>query len=108
MTTDVRWLLKESGLTPRQVGAILGASERTVHGWAHGFIPMPAEKQELAVHVRGSVEATGNTGEERKRKLLNSSAGLSIYHQLANESEPKEQRLRYPALTVPQQLGIDD
>lgn len=73
-----------SGLTADQIGRLFGVSRRSVQNWVAGT-PMAATHEERLSRLTMVVAATGSSPEERRRKLLSSASGVSLFHQLVSE-----------------------
>ena len=75
-----------SNLTADQVGRLFGVSRRSVQNWIAGA-PMTASHEERLTRLTSLVLNAGSTPEERRLKLLKSSNGVSLFHQLINDLE---------------------
>lgn len=89
----VESLRQMSGLTADQIGRLFGVSRRSVQNWVAGA-RMSSGNQERLSRIISVVKELGATPEERKRKLLDSSSGPSIFHGLV--AELKQQSILQP------------
>lgn len=99
------YILESSGLTAKQVARCFNIVPRTLQSWQTFGIPA---RYEALVHNMYAV-ITGlsvDTPEERRRLLLDSSQGKSLYRQLCDQS-PQNQQVQYQ-LTAREQLGLGD
>jgi DNA-binding transcriptional regulator YiaG len=79
-----------SGLTAGQVGRLFGVSRRSINHWMAGKVMSPVHEERLSrllLIVRG---LQGSTPEERRARLLDSSAGPSLFHELVAQVTPAE------------------
>jgi DNA-binding transcriptional regulator YiaG len=97
--SDLRSL---SGLTTDQIGRLFGVSRRSVHKWISGA-PMSPHNEERLSTLLAIVSALPGNPDERRKTLLRSNSGMSIFHQqlglVASDSE-----LQVEPLTVIDQL----
>lgn len=93
-----------SGLTADQIARLFGVSRRTVQNWVAGG-PMASVHEERLAHLYSVVLASGRTPEDRRKKLLSSSGGMSLFHQLIGELE-RGPVLEPPALSARDALGV--
>lgn len=99
------YILESSGLTANQVARCFNTIPRTLHSWITNGVP---ERYETLVNNVYTVisELPATTPEERRRLLLDSSQGKSLYRDLCDQA-PRNQRIQYP-LPVTQLLGIEN
>lgn len=98
------YLLETSGLTANQVARCFNTSPRTLYSWIANGIP--ARYEALVNNVYTMVSRLPvDTPEARRRLLLDSSQGKSLYYELCDQA-PRNQRIQYP-LPVTQLLGIE-
>lgn len=93
-----------TGLTGDQLGRLFGVSRRSIQGWIAGA-PMAAPHQERLSFLLARVAPLGTSADERKRKLLSSAAGTSLFHQLVDEAG-KDAVLQVRASSVRERLGV--
>lgn len=104
--TTIFQLWKESGLTKSQVARLFGFSERTVYTWIANN-SVPAREEERLASLITRIIPLGGTGDERRRALLKSSEGTSLFHQMVNEI-PKAQVIQSSDLSVRDKLGVSE
>lgn len=77
-----------SGLTTDQVARLMGVSRRSVHNWLGGG-PMAAGNEERLAQLLDVMHRIPGSAQDRRARLLDSSAGRSLFHRLLDEhSEP--------------------
>lgn len=96
-------LRKDSGLTATQIGRLFGVSRRSVQNWI-AEAPMAPQHQERLSVVLSQILPLGTTPEDRRKRLLSSSNGTSLFHRLVNEI-PKDVVMQTHALSVGDRLG---
>jgi len=96
-------LKSESGLTADQLGRLLGVSRRSIYNWAAGG-PIAAAHEEKVRELELLVfTLPASTPDERRRQLLDSSNGPSLFKQFAAKSSTP-QRIKY-GVPVEERLG---
>lgn len=93
-----------SGLTADQIARLFGVSRRTIQNWVAGGAMASGHEERLA-HLYAVVLANGQTPEERRKKLLSSAGGMSIFHQLIGELQ-RGAVLEPPAVSARDVLGV--
>lgn len=87
--TSITSLRELSGLTTDQISRLFGVSRRSIQNWVAGASMSSANEERLSGLI-GVVLAVGSTPEERRRKLLDSSDGISMFHALIGQlADPK-------------------
>jgi hypothetical protein len=104
MINVVNDVLVSSGLSARQVGRLLGCSERTVHAAAHGITVLPEHQLLRAERLRDIIIPLAGSPEERRATLLRSNQGRSLFHRLVDEM-PKSAVIQVNSLSAAEQLG---
>ncbi len=93
-----------SGLTSDQIGRLFGVSRRSVQNWVAGA-PMASIHEERLAHLYSVVLECGNSPEERRKKLLSSARGMSLFHQMIGELQ-RGPVLEPPAVSTRDALGV--
>jgi transcriptional regulator with XRE-family HTH domain len=102
LIADLRML---SGLTTDQVGRLLGVSRRSVHNWLSGGA-MAIQHAERVSEILALVNAlVGQTPEQRRAALLDSSQGQSLFHQLLGQLKPDAQ-LQVVAVSARERMSL--
>lgn len=83
---SVAHLRELSNLTADQIARLFDVSRRSVQNWISGA-QMAAPHEERLSHLTSVISAVGTSPEERRKKLLSSANGMSIFHQLIDELE---------------------
>jgi hypothetical protein len=104
LSTIVANLKAESGLTADQLGRLLGVSRRSIHNWAAGTVIAPAHEERLRDLERLVFSLPAHSPEERRRLLLESSNGPSIFRQFAAKADAP-QRIKF-GVPVEERLGL--
>lgn len=81
---SVARLRELSNLTADQIARLFDVSRRSVQNWISGA-PMAASHEERLSHLTSVITAVGTSPEERRKRLLSSANGMSIFHQLIDE-----------------------
>lgn len=105
MSNVVNDVLVSSGLSARQVGRLLGCSERTVYAVAQGSSTLPEHQLPRAERLHEIIIPLGDSPEERRAALLRSQQGISLFHQLVDEL-PKPAVIQVNSLNAIEQLGV--
>jgi DNA-binding transcriptional regulator YiaG len=88
--SSVAELRDRSGLTASQIARLFGVSRRAVNHWMAGR-PMTLEHEErLSVLFAIMHGLPGSDPEARRRQLLDSSAGPSLFHRLLEQAPTAE------------------
>jgi transcriptional regulator with XRE-family HTH domain len=86
-----RWTVTElrnfSGLTAAQIGRLFGVSRRSINNWMAGNPMATHHEARLSALQTVFLAIPATTPETRRSALLDSSKGLSIFQQLANQAE---------------------
>jgi transcriptional regulator with XRE-family HTH domain len=69
-----------SGLTTGQIARLFGVSSRMIDRWIKGT-PMSTYNKDRLLTLLSVVKSFPGTSEDRRRVLLRSSSGMSIFHQ---------------------------
>lgn len=93
-----------SGLTADQLGRLFGVTRRSVQNWVAGG-QMASFHEERLSHLYTVVLNAGASPEERRKKLLSSANGKSLFHQLLAELE-QGPILEPPAVSARTALGV--
>ncbi|MBC9704840.1 MAG: hypothetical protein H9W81_07670 [Enterococcus sp.] len=93
--TIMVWLKESSGLSPEQLGRLLGVTRRAIHNWAGGS-PI-AGKHELRIRALREMVLglDASTPEERRVLMMESRGGSSLFQDFLI-SRPRLQRTEYP------------
>ncbi|WP_277959302.1 helix-turn-helix domain-containing protein [Frigoribacterium faeni] len=103
--SDTVAALREStGLTADQLGRLFGVSRRSIQSWVAGG-PMAAPHQERLSVLLARVAQLGPDTPARKKALLSSSNGPSLFHRFVSEIQ-KDAILQFSSLTVRDRLGV--
>lgn len=94
----------ESGLTADQLGRLLGVSRRSIHNWAAGTAIAPVHEERLRDLELLVFSLSADSPEERRKMLLDSSNGPSIFKQFASRSDAP-QRIKF-GVPVEERLGL--
>lgn len=93
-----------SGLTVDQISRLFGVSRRSVHNWITGN-PMAASHHERMSYLLTLVRSmNGSTPDLRRAELLDSSGGVSLFHQLLAQ-RPELARVLYSPTSPSDRLG---
>ena len=101
--TTVTDLTHATDLSVGQVARLLDVSARQAAGWVHG----DAIPDHITVRLNdllNVIEPLGENPAARRRAVLNSSRGRSVFHQLIAE-HPQMQVIHYQAISVRDRLG---
>lgn len=94
-----------AGLTTDQVSRLFGVSRRSVHNWISGNAMSP-QHEELAAKILAIVKALpGSTPAERRASLLDSSRGISLFHQLM-AARGEDVRLQVPGVSPRERIEL--
>lgn len=94
-----------TGLTTDQVSRLFGVSRRSVHNWIRGCA-MSLQHEERAAKLLAIVQVLpGSTPAERRAKLLDSSRGSSLFHQLV-AARAQGERLQVPGVSVLERIAL--
>lgn len=93
-----------TGLTGDQMGRLFGVSRRSIQGWIAGAT-MAAPHQERLSSLLARVAPLGSSADERKRQLLSSAAGPSIFHQMVDEVA-RDAVMQVRSTSVRERLGV--
>lgn len=108
MTTDVavRSLLVSSGLTPAQLGLLLGVSRNAVHAWENGSRIATRHLTVLAEVARRVGELPASCPDSRRDALLAIGAdGRSLFGRWRTELAPATEPINGSPLTTTEMLG---
>lgn len=105
MSNVVKNMLVNSGLSARQIGRLLGCSERTVHAVTQDLITLPEHQLPRAERLHEIIIPLGDSPEERRAALLRSQQGRSLFHRLVDEL-PKSAVIQVNSLSAIEQLGV--
>lgn len=94
----------ESGLTADQLGRLLGVSRRSIHNWVAGTAIAPAHEERLRELELLVFSLSADSPEERRKLLLDSSNGPSIFKQFAAKVDAP-QKIRF-GVPVEERLGL--
>lgn len=97
-------LKTDSGLTADQLGRLLGVSRRSVHNWAAGATIAPAREERVRALSDLVFSLPAKTPEERRTRLLDSSAGPSLFRQFI-EDDSRNERIKY-SVPVEERFGL--
>lgn len=97
-------LKTDSGLTADQLGRLLGVSRRSVHNWAAGATITPAREERVRALSDLVFSLPSKTPEERRARLLDSSAGPSLFRQFV-EDDSRSERIKY-SVPVEERFGL--
>jgi hypothetical protein len=101
-------LVAISGLSIPQVTRMVGASSRRqVDNWVHGE-PIPQRYAERVRSLTERILPLGDTPEIRKRKLLHSAHGISLFHQFLSEVTRDEVIQANHPISVRDRLALPD
>lgn len=104
LSAIVATLKVESGLTADQLGRLLGVSRRSIHNWAAGTAIAPAHEERLRELEMLVFSLSADSPEERRKILLDSSNGPSIFKQFAAKAEAP-QKIKFD-VPVEERLGL--
>ena len=90
----VTMLKNDSGLTIDQIGRALGVSKRSVYNWSKGATVSPLKEARIRDLNNLVFSLDADSPSERRRLLLNSSHGPSIYKKFL-DSGKKNQQIQY-------------
>jgi DNA-binding transcriptional regulator YiaG len=94
-----------TGLTTDQVGRLFGVSRRSVHNWINGNAMAP-QHEERAAKILSIVRVLpGNSPTERRAALLDSSRGMSLFHELVG-SRGEGMRLQISGLSARERIEL--
>jgi hypothetical protein len=96
-----------TGLSSSQLGRLFGVYSRTVNGWMTGHQMHEEHHDRLVRLLNMASHLHGSTPEERRAELLDSSRGMSLFHQLAAQI-PSGQVVQYDAITARDQVSMSD
>jgi transcriptional regulator with XRE-family HTH domain len=82
---SVTMLRDLSGLTANQLGSLFGVSRRSINNWMAGAPMAPHHSARLQKLREVILQLTASTPIERKTELLDSSKGMSLFHQLVSQ-----------------------
>lgn len=91
-----------ANLSAAQVGRLFGVPARSVYAWRE---TVPDRYFNQYDQVVTTITALGDTPDERKMRLLDSTQGQSVMHQLI-EQAPRNARIQY-SVPVHHLLGLD-
>lgn len=74
-----------SGLTASQVARLFGVSRRAVNHWIAGKQMASVHEERLSTLLAFILRLEGSTPDERRAALLDSSNGVSLFHQLLGQ-----------------------
>lgn len=94
-----------SGLTSSQIARLFGVSRRSVQNWIAGATMSPSNEERLS-HLLAQIRPLGDGPLERRRKLLASSKGPSLLHQLTGELK-RGRVIRPEPTSAKSLLGVD-
>lgn len=92
-----------TGLTIDQMGRLFGVSRRSVHNWINGNTMAPQHEERLATILAVAQVLPGTTPVERRAAMLDSSQGVSLFHQLMGE-RGEGMRLHVPGMTARERI----
>lgn len=92
-----------TGLTIDQMGRLFGVSRRSVHNWMNGNAMAPQHEERLAAILAVALVLPGTTPVERRAAMLDSSRGVSLFHQLLGERD-EGMRLHVPGMTARERI----
>lgn len=104
LSAIVASLKVESGLTADQLGRLLGVSKRSIHNWAAGTTIAPAHEARLRELEMLVFSLSADSPEERRKILLDSSNGPSIFKQFAAKADAP-QKIKF-GVPVEERLGL--
>lgn len=87
-------LKNDSGLTINQIGRALGVSKRSVYNWSKGAPVSPLKESRIRDLNNLVFSLDADSPSERRRLLLDSSHGTSIYKKFL-DSGKKNQQIQY-------------
>lgn len=94
----------ESGLTADQLGRLMGVSRRSIHNWAAGTAIAPVHEERLRELEMLVFSLSAGSPEERRKILLDSSNGPSLFKQFAAKADAP-QRIKF-GVPVEERLGL--
>lgn len=94
-----------TGLTTDQVGRLFGVSRRSVHNWINGNAMAPQHEERAAKILSIIHILPGSTAAERRAALLDSSRGVSLFHQLL-VSRDEGVRLQVAGVSARERIGL--
>lgn len=97
-------LKAESGLTADQLGRLMGVSRRSIHNWAAGSSIASVHEERLRELDSLISSLPGESPEERRSALLDSSQGPSLFKQFASKADAP-QRIKF-GVPVEERLGL--
>jgi DNA-binding transcriptional regulator YiaG len=101
----VSMLRDATGLNERQLGRLFDVTQRDVHNWITGS-PMGSRYAERLDTLQAVVaRLSSNDPVERRQELLDSSRGMSLFHQLVREVR-SGQIIQGDAISARDQLGL--
>lgn len=80
----IAMLRDSTGLTASQIGRLFGVSRRSVNNWLAGRPMAPDHEESLALIVTAVRELPGDSPDEKRLALFDSSSGASLFHRLAH------------------------
>lgn len=84
-------LKNDSGLTINQIGRALGVSKRSVYNWSKGATVSPLKESRIRDLNNLVFSLDADSPSERRRLLLNSSRGSSIYKKFLDSGKQNQQ-----------------
>ena len=92
--TNISAIVTDSGLTINQIGRALGVSKRSVYNWSKGASVSPLKESRIRDLNNLVFSLNADSPSERRRLLLDSSHGTSIYKKFL-DSGKKNQQIQY-------------
>lgn len=97
-------LVTLTGLTHRQISRLVGCTVRQVAEYCAGAEPSDQHRARVQ-RLLTAIEPLADAPDARRRALLASNGGRSLFHRLVAEN-PTDQVMHVPALTAREQLGV--
>lgn len=104
ISEQVEMLRTLSGLTTDQVARLMSVSRRSIHNWISGSLMSSANEERLSRLV-AVIRSIPGAPSDRRAKLLDSSAGTSMFHRLLGEHS-RDADIQVNPLTPRERLGL--
>lgn len=102
---SVSALRELTGLSANQLGRLFGVSRRSINNWISGMPMAEQHSNRLAQLQQIVMQLPSSSAAERKANLLDSSKGMSLFHQLVRQI-PSGEVIQGDALSARNQLAV--